>query len=136
VLQEIEVPEQVHRSARQQCLGVEIGDRAGDGQPSSVDGVVDLAIGLGGKVSQRSYLSLIAGIAPIRDTTDSLGEVLLLRHVLASTPGMVEAVTGQHPIGRLGTTVEVAATVAVLAGDDASFITGAALAADGAYGTT
>jgi len=59
----------------------------------------------------------------------------LLRHVLASTPGMVEAVTGQHPIGRLGTTDEVAATVAFLAGDDASFVTGAALAADGAYGT-
>jgi NAD(P)-dependent dehydrogenase (short-subunit alcohol dehydrogenase family) len=48
---------------------------------------------------------------------------------------MVEAVTEQHPIGRLGTTDEVAATVAFLAGDDASFVTGAALAADGAYGT-
>lgn len=38
-----------------------------------------------------------------------------------------------HPIGRLGTAVEVAKAVLFLASDDASFITGASLMVDGGY---
>jgi meso-butanediol dehydrogenase/(S,S)-butanediol dehydrogenase/diacetyl reductase len=39
-----------------------------------------------------------------------------------------------HPMGRMGEAAEVAAAVAFLASDDASFITGVALPVDG--GTT
>ncbi|MNI98201.1 3-oxoacyl-[acyl-carrier-protein] reductase FabG [compost metagenome] len=39
----------------------------------------------------------------------------------------------QHPIGRLGTSEEVAKAVLFLASEDASFITGASLLVDGGY---
>ncbi len=42
-----------------------------------------------------------------------------------------EQITALHPIGRVGRPEEVAAAAAFLASDDASFITGAALAVDG-----
>jgi NAD(P)-dependent dehydrogenase (short-subunit alcohol dehydrogenase family) len=36
-----------------------------------------------------------------------------------------------HPLSRIGTPAEVAGAVAFLAGEDASFVTGAALVVDG-----
>jgi len=42
-------------------------------------------------------------------------------------------VADQHPIGRIGQAEEVAAVVAFLASDDASFITGALIPIDGGY---
>ena len=38
-----------------------------------------------------------------------------------------------HPLGRLGTAEDVARSIAFLASDDASFITGTALVVDGGY---
>jgi NAD(P)-dependent dehydrogenase (short-subunit alcohol dehydrogenase family) len=49
-----------------------------------------------------------------------------------SNPVVKKAVLARHPIGRLGTPEEVAAAIAFLASDDASFISGAMLAVDGA----
>ena len=45
-----------------------------------------------------------------------------------------KALIGQIPLGRIGTPETVADAVAFLAGDTASFITGAVLAVDGGLG--
>ncbi len=43
-----------------------------------------------------------------------------------------EAVIAKHPIGRLARADEVAAVIAFLASDDASYLTGLAIPVDGA----
>jgi NAD(P)-dependent dehydrogenase (short-subunit alcohol dehydrogenase family) len=48
-------------------------------------------------------------------------------------PEYLEAISAQHPIGRLGKPAEVARAILFLASDDASFITGAVLPVDGGY---
>jgi NAD(P)-dependent dehydrogenase (short-subunit alcohol dehydrogenase family) len=55
---------------------------------------------------------------------------------LAHEPGgreYLEAITLQHPLGRLGEPVEVARSILFLASDEASFITGVVLPVDGGY---
>lgn len=47
--------------------------------------------------------------------------------------GMEELIVSRHPIGRLGTADEVAQAVVWLCSDASSFVTGAALVADGGY---
>lgn len=47
--------------------------------------------------------------------------------------GFLAMLIGGHPIGRIGRAEEVAAAVAFLASDEASFITGAILPVDGGY---
>jgi len=51
----------------------------------------------------------------------------------AGSPGRRESVIARHPIGRLGTTQEIAAAVVWLFSDASSFVTGHALTVDGGY---
>jgi NAD(P)-dependent dehydrogenase (short-subunit alcohol dehydrogenase family) len=51
----------------------------------------------------------------------------------ARFPGRKDAVIARHPIGRMGTTKEIAAAVVWLFSDAASFVTGHTLTVDGGY---
>ncbi len=46
-------------------------------------------------------------------------------------PKVLEAIVGQIPLGRLGKAAEIASLVVYLASDDASFVTGAVMSANG-----
>jgi NAD(P)-dependent dehydrogenase (short-subunit alcohol dehydrogenase family) len=52
---------------------------------------------------------------------------------IVDDPERLAAVSARHPMGRIGRAEEVAAAVAFLASDEASFITGAILPVDGGY---
>jgi NAD(P)-dependent dehydrogenase (short-subunit alcohol dehydrogenase family) len=52
---------------------------------------------------------------------------------LFADPERLAALTALHPLGRLGEPEDVAAAVVFLASDEASWITGVALAVDGGF---
>lgn len=58
---------------------------------------------------------------------------MLERAGITSDPEMREAVTHLHPIGRMGTSEEIAEAILWLASPKASFVTGTSLLVDGAY---
>jgi NAD(P)-dependent dehydrogenase (short-subunit alcohol dehydrogenase family) len=63
-------------------------------------------------------------------------DTALLRRAMAMAPdaqGFLDMLVAGHPIGRIGRAEEIAAAVAFLASDEASFITGAILPVDGGY---
>jgi NAD(P)-dependent dehydrogenase (short-subunit alcohol dehydrogenase family) len=71
----------------------------------------------------------VNAVAPGTILTDRVRE-------LEHEPGgseYLEAISAQHPIGRLGEPAEVARAILFLASDDASFVTGAVLPVDGGY---
>jgi NAD(P)-dependent dehydrogenase (short-subunit alcohol dehydrogenase family) len=60
----------------------------------------------------------------------------VLRTAMATQPdpqAFLDLLLSGHPIGRIGKPEEIAAAVAFLASDEASFITGAILPVDGGY---
>jgi 3-oxoacyl-[acyl-carrier protein] reductase len=107
---------------------------------------ISSVVGRRGNAGQVNYSAAKAGLIGF---TKSLAREVASRNVRvnAVAPGYIEtemtaaldesarnAIIGQIPLGRIGTPEGVAEAVAFLAGDSASFITGAVLAVDGGLG--
>lgn len=102
-------------------------------------------LGLVGEPIAPTYSACKAGVVNLTRTNGAAYAKLGIR-VNAVCPGyiytpLIESVgeegykmlISKHPIGRLGEPEEVANCILFLASDDASFVTGASLAVDGAY---
>jgi 3-oxoacyl-[acyl-carrier protein] reductase len=100
-------------------------------------------VGITGNKGQANYAASKAGLIGL---TKSVAKELASRNILinAVAPGFIEtdmtaamtpearaSLSGQIPLERLGTPNDVAATVAFLASDLASYITGQVLVVDG-----
>lgn len=107
---------------------------------------ISSVVGRRGNAGQANYSAAKAGLIGL---TKSLAREVASRNVRvnAVAPGYIEtdmtaaldetarnAIISQIPLGRIGTPEGVAEAVAFLAGDSASFITGAVLAVDGGLG--
>jgi 3-oxoacyl-[acyl-carrier protein] reductase len=107
---------------------------------------ISSVVGRRGNAGQANYSAAKAGLIGL---TKSLAREVASRNVRvnAVAPGYIEtemtaalpeaartALINQIPLGRIGTPETVAEAVAFLAGDSASFITGAVLAVDGGLG--
>jgi 3-oxoacyl-[acyl-carrier protein] reductase len=104
---------------------------------------VTSVVGLVGNAGQANYAAAKAGVVGL---TKSVARELASRNVRANAvaPGFIEtdmtaalseavsdAARGQIALGRFGSVEDVAAAVAFLASDEASYITGQVLAVDG-----
>jgi 3-oxoacyl-[acyl-carrier protein] reductase len=99
--------------------------------------------GLAGNAGQANYASAKAGIIGLTKTVakelggrgitcNAVAPGLVPTDLTASLPAdLVQLAIGRTPLGRTGTPEDMAAAVAFLASDDASFITGQILAVDG-----
>jgi 3-oxoacyl-[acyl-carrier protein] reductase len=103
-------------------------------------------VGLTGSAGQVNYAAAKAGLVGL---TRSVARELASRNITCNlvAPGPIAtamtdvlgedrlaAITEAVPLGRMGTTDEVAATVAFLCGEGASYITGAVIPVDGGLG--
>jgi 3-oxoacyl-[acyl-carrier protein] reductase len=103
-------------------------------------------VGLAGSAGQVNYAAAKAGLVGL---TRSVARELASRNVTCNlvAPGPITtamtdalsedrraAITDAVPLGRMGTVDEVAATVAFLCGEGASYITGAVIPVDGGLG--
>ena len=99
--------------------------------------------GQAGQMGQANYSSAKAGLigltkATARElasrgiTSNAVAPGFILTELTKDLdPKLLEGIRDATPLGRFGTTEEIAAAVAFLASDDASYITGQVLAVDG-----
>jgi 3-oxoacyl-(acyl-carrier-protein) reductase len=107
---------------------------------------ISSVVGLSGSAGQVNYAASKAGLVGLaRSIARELGSRQITANVVA--PGFVETdmtatlpeerkaeMLGQIPLGRYADPAEVAAVVTWLAGDEASYITGAVIPVDGGLG--
>ena len=82
--------------------------------------------------------NLARSLAPVGIRLNAIGPGFIetnMTRVLTDTPGIWELFKPQVPMGRMGTADEMAAVAAFLASDDASYVTGEILHADGGFYT-
>ena len=84
---------------------------------------------------QKQYAIRVNSVHPgVIDTEMGHVVVEIVMHRMAKDePSARALIVAQHPIGRLGKPEEVAAVIAFLCSDDASFVTGSELVVDGGY---
>jgi len=95
-----------------------------DPYPPSKGGVIQLTRNLA--VDLAKYNIRVNCICPGYIKTN-------LTEALHRDPEILKRLESKHPMGRLGTPIEVAKTALFLASDDSSFITGAPIIVDGGY---
>ncbi len=107
---------------------------------------ISSVVGLTGQAGQVNYAASKAGLVGMaRSLSRELGSRSITANVVA--PGFVDtdmtavlsddqktAIMGQVPLGRYGTTEEVASAVVWLAGDGGGYVTGAVIPVDGGLG--
>ena len=107
---------------------------------------VSSVVGLSGSAGQASYAASKAGLVGFsRSLARELGGRGITSNVVAPgfvdtdmtavlSPERIAQVTGSIPLGRTASAAEVAAVLGFLAGDDASYVTGAVVPVDGGLG--
>ena len=108
--------------------------------------LISSVVGLSGQAGQVNYAASKAGLVGMaRSLSRELGSRSITTNVVA--PGFVDtdmtavlsddqktAIMGQVPLGRYGTTEEVASAVLWLTGDGGGYVTGAVIPVDGGLG--
>jgi NAD(P)-dependent dehydrogenase (short-subunit alcohol dehydrogenase family) len=84
-------------------------------------------------LTKATALEFAAARKPIRVNSVHPGFVETPLLIETSDQAEIDFYTGSTPMGRLAQPSEIAATVAFLASDDASYMTGSELVVDGGY---